>query len=88
MMTRPRNVVTVTGLLLLVALVVRRRHGLLEAIKDASDVAVAGLLRSTSQFGTELTDERTNEQPAFRYRRLRDLGATEPYGTEMTRSPR
>ena len=75
MTTRAGNVLAVGGLLLTVAVLTVGRERVLEGIKAASDVAVAGLLRASSQFGHELTEERRLEQPAFRYRRLRDLGS-------------
>jgi len=52
---------------------VRRREEFNERLKDASDTLVNGTLRATSQFGSELTDERQREQEAFRRLRLRDL---------------
>ncbi len=51
----------------------RSREWLLEQVKVASDVAVLFLLRSTSQFGSELTEEGKAEQSLWREQRLRNL---------------
>ncbi|MFQ5852932.1 MAG: hypothetical protein ACE5JU_20420 [Candidatus Binatia bacterium] len=46
---------------------------LLEQAKAASDVIIALLLRSSSRFGGELTDEGKREQRMWREQRLRNL---------------
>jgi hypothetical protein len=51
----------------------RRREEVLERVKDLSDTLVNDGLRVTSQFSSELTGERRDEQEAFRRIRLRDL---------------
>ena len=68
-----RSVVVSVMLLFAGLLVAQRRHQITEAVKDMSDDVVAGFLRSTSQFGFELTEERWAEQDAFREQRMRDL---------------
>ncbi len=50
-----------------------RRERFAEWAKDASDVAVAFLLRATSQFGSELTGEGLGEQQRWREYRERDV---------------
>lgn len=62
-------------LLVIVLLLLVRpwREWLFEHLKDASDEMVMFLLRSTSRFGRELTQEGKAEQTMWRERRLRDL---------------
>jgi hypothetical protein len=50
-----------------------RRERAVELAKDASDVLVSGVLRVTSEFGSELTVDGWEEQRLFRLQRLRDL---------------
>jgi len=52
----------------------RSRQWLVERLKSASDGLVVFLLRSTSQFGTELTEDGKAEQRLWREQRLRNLG--------------
>ncbi len=49
------------------------RDGILEWIKDLSDRLLLGLLRATSRFEGELTNEGKLEQEMWRQQRLRDL---------------
>jgi cytochrome c biogenesis protein ResB len=51
----------------------RTRHWLLEQLKAASDTVVIFFLRSTSQFGSELTEDGKTEQKLWREQRLRNL---------------
>ena len=51
----------------------RTRERLSEQIKAASDLLVVFFLRSTSQFGGELTEEGKKEQRLWREQRLRNL---------------
>jgi hypothetical protein len=69
------KVVVFLVLVMMVALlfVRRTREWLLEEVKAASDAAVIFFLRSTSQFGSELTDDGKTEQKLWREQRLRNL---------------
>lgn len=49
------------------------RERLEEEAKEASDVVVSFLLRATSQFGSELSEDGRAEQRMWRDQRLRDL---------------
>ncbi len=49
------------------------REPILEWVKELSDKLLLGLLRATSQFEGELTQEGRQEQALWRERRLRDL---------------
>ncbi len=49
------------------------RDWLVEQIKAASDLFVVFLLRSTSQFGSELTEDGKKEQALWREQRWRNL---------------
>lgn len=51
----------------------RSRERLLEEVKALSDILVVWLLRSTSQFGSELTQDGKAEQKLWREQRLRNL---------------
>ena len=51
----------------------RRREWLLEELKALSDLLVVWLLRSISQFGSELTEDGKAEQKLWREQRLRNL---------------
>ena len=51
----------------------RSREWLLEELKALSDLLVVWLLRSTSQFGSELTQDGKAEQRLWREQRLRNL---------------
>lgn len=51
----------------------RSRDRLLEAVKSLSDALVIFFLRSTSQFGSELTPDGKAEQKLWREQRLRNL---------------
>ena len=51
----------------------RSRERLLEKMKALSDLLVVWLLRSTSQFGSELTQDGKAEQRLWREQRLRNL---------------
>ncbi|TAJ97882.1 hypothetical protein EPO44_12100 [bacterium] len=51
----------------------RSREWLLEEVKAISDLLVIFLLRSTSQFGSELTADGKAEQNLWREQRLRNL---------------
>ncbi len=51
----------------------RSREWLLEEVKAISDLLVVFLLRSTSQFGSELTEDGKAEQNLWREQRLRNL---------------
>jgi hypothetical protein len=51
----------------------RTRERLSEQIKAASDLLVVCFLRSTSQFGSELTEDGEKEQRLWREQRLRNL---------------
>lgn len=51
----------------------RFREWLVEEVKATSDAVVIFLLRSTSQFGSELTEEGRAEQRLWREQRLRNL---------------
>lgn len=69
-----------TGTILLVVIVVglllslrRSREWLLEEVKAISDLLVVFLLRSTSRFGSELTEDGKAEQNLWREQRLRNL---------------
>jgi hypothetical protein len=63
-------VVIIVGLIFLFP---RSRERLIERIKTFSDVVVLGLLRVTSRFGSELTEEGRAEQKLWREQRLRNL---------------
>ncbi|MGH7766448.1 MAG: hypothetical protein ACREQP_03260 [Candidatus Binatia bacterium] len=63
-------VVMVVGLLFFLP---RTRGWILEEIKALSDVLVAGFLRLSSRFGSELTDDGKAEQRLWREQRLRNL---------------
>lgn len=54
-------------------LIPKSRRWLLERLKDLSDAFVVLLLRSTSQFGSELTRDGEAEQRMWREQRLRNL---------------
>lgn len=54
-------------------LVRRAREWFVEHVKAVSDAVVVFLLRSTSQFGSELTEEGKAEQKLWREQRLRNL---------------
>ncbi len=60
----------IVGLLLCLR---RSREWLLEEVKAISDLLVVFLLRSTSQFGSELTADGKAEQNLWREQRLRNL---------------
>jgi len=62
--------VIVVGLLLSLR---RSREWLLEEVKAISDLLVVFLLRSTSRFGSELTEDGKAEQNLWREQRLRNL---------------
>ena len=49
------------------------RAWLSEAIKSFSDYLIVNLLRATSRFGSELTEEGRSEQKIWRAQRLRNL---------------
>jgi hypothetical protein len=49
------------------------RQRLEDQAKEVSDVAVSFLLRATSQFGSELSDEGRAEQGMWREQRMRDF---------------
>jgi len=51
----------------------KSRRWLLERLKGLSDILVVLLLRSTSQFGSELTRDGEAEQRMWREQRLRNL---------------
>jgi hypothetical protein len=51
----------------------RSREWLLEQIKAISDLLAVFFLRSTSQFGSELTEDGEAEQRLWREQRLRNL---------------
>lgn len=51
----------------------RTREWLLEQVKAASDTVFIFFLRSTSQFGRELTEDGKTEQKLWREQRLRNL---------------
>ena len=55
-----------------------RPNHLLEPIKQMSDSFVSFLLSSTSEFGSEMTQEGLEDQRLWRQRRLRDLHLTTP----------
>lgn len=58
----------------IVFLAVRKsRAWIVEQFKNASDVVVLFVLRSTSRFGSELTDAGKAEQELWRQQRLRNL---------------
>ena len=63
-------VIIILGLLLAFR---RTRERLSEQIKAASDLLVVFFLRSTSQFGSELTEDGEKEQRLWRKQRLRNL---------------
>jgi hypothetical protein len=63
-------VVIIVGLIFLFP---RSRERLVERIKTFSDVVVLALLRGTSRFGSELTEEGRAEQKLWREQRLRNL---------------
>jgi hypothetical protein len=63
--------VVVVGLLLSFR---RSRERLSEEIRGLSDLLFVFFLRSTSQFGSELTEEGKTEQKLWRAQRLRNLG--------------
>ena len=61
---------------LLVGLVLATKRGrewAAELARDASDLALAGFLRLTSGFGSELVDAGRGEQAAWREQRARDV---------------
>jgi hypothetical protein len=63
-------------LVLIVALIVvfpRSRAWLGEKIKTLSDYLIVKLLRDTSRFGSELTEDGVAEQKLWREQRLRNL---------------
>jgi len=63
-------------LVLIVALIVvfpRSRAWLGEKIKPLSDYLIVKLLRDTSRFGSELTEDGVAEQKLWREQRLRNL---------------
>lgn len=68
---------SIVGLAILVLAVLairgRRRHELLETIRDLSDHLVGGFLARLSQFEDELTHEGHREQQLWRQQRLHDL---------------
>lgn len=51
----------------------RSRELIVEQMKTASDALVVFLLRSTSQFGSDLTEDGKAEQILWREQRLRNL---------------
>ena len=51
----------------------RGREWAAELARDASDLALAALLRLTSGFGSELVDAGRDEQAAWREQRKRDV---------------
>ena len=55
-----------------------RSTHLLEPIKQMSDSFVSFLLSSTSEFGSEMTQEGVKDQRLWRQRRLRDLHLMTP----------
>lgn len=61
--------------LALLLLVRASREWIVEQLKAASDVLIISLLRFTSQFGRELTDDGRAEQRMWREQRLRNLRA-------------
>ena len=68
------NVVAFLAIVMAVIFFVPRiRAWLLEQVKAASDLIVAFLLRTTSRFGSELTEEGRGEQKLWREQRLRNL---------------
>lgn len=64
--------VVVVGMVILLA-VRKSREWILERIKAASDVFVLIVLRSTSRFGSKLTEAGKAEQELWREQRLRLL---------------
>ena len=63
-------------LVVIVALIVlfpQSRAFIGEAIKSFSDYLIVNLLRATSRFGSELTEEGRAEQKLWREQRLRNL---------------
>ncbi len=68
----------IPGLLLAIALTgylltPRAREGLIELLRDASDVAVGTFLRLSSQFGSELTVDGRAEHEMSRQQVNRDM---------------
>ena len=51
----------------------RLRERFMEELKALSDLLLLLLLRATSQFGSELTQDGSAEQKMWRQQRLRDL---------------
>ncbi|HKA32961.1 MAG TPA: hypothetical protein VKH64_07090 [Candidatus Binatia bacterium] len=49
------------------------RERFVEGLKNFSDAAIVNLLRATSRFGAELTDEGRAEQARWREQRMRNL---------------
>ena len=49
------------------------RERFVEGLKTFSDTAIVNLLRATSRFGAELTDEGRGEQARWREQRMRNL---------------
>lgn len=62
--------VAVVALLILVP---AWRERFIEGLKNFSDAAIVNLLRATSRFGVELTDEGRAEQARWREQRMRNL---------------
>ncbi len=76
-------------LVLIVALIVvfpRSRAWLGEKIKTLSDYVIVKLLRDTSRFGSELTEEGRAEQKLWREQRLRNLRGLALRAKEAIRS--
>jgi hypothetical protein len=76
-------------LVLIVALIVvfpRSRAWLGEKIKTLSDYLIVKLLRDTSRFGSELTEDGVAEQKLWREQRLRNLRGLALRAKEAIRS--
>lgn len=71
MLTTIAAVVAVTLAILLAAS--RTRQWIVEAIKELSDRFMIFLLRATSRFGSELSEEGKLEQQRWREQQLRNL---------------
>lgn len=59
-----------------------------EQIKACSDFLVLGLIRSTSRFESELTDEGHREQRMWRDRRMRNLKGLSLRAKRRMQNPR
>ncbi|HEY6197500.1 MAG TPA: hypothetical protein VI231_02730 [Candidatus Binatia bacterium] len=64
------------------------RERFVEGLKSFSDTAIVNVLRTTSRFGAELTDEGRAEQARWREQRLRNLrGLSLRAGERAKRAP-